>query len=96
MRGEAKHGFERDVPVEAAIVPKDELVEVRVEMLWAQTVVGAQSPALHQREDAMDPWQGDMACHSAHDARIVPIIGKPRIRAVAVRQQSGSRFDVPE
>ena len=53
------------MPIEAAIVPEDELVEVCVEMLSSQPMIGAQAPALHQREDAMDPGQGDMTGHLA-------------------------------
>ena len=48
VRGEPEHGFERDVPVEAPIVSEDKLVEIRVDVLAAQPMIGAEPPALHQ------------------------------------------------
>ena len=42
VRGEPEHGFERDMPVEAPIVSEDKLVEVGVEVLAAQPVIGAE------------------------------------------------------
>src|SRR2546421_5519108 len=44
-RGEPEHGFERDVPVEAPIVSEDKLVEIRVDVLAAQPMIGAEPPA---------------------------------------------------
>ena len=61
MRGKAEHSFERDVPVKAAIVAKDEFFEICVDVLAAKAMIGAQSPPLHQREDPMNPRQHDMA-----------------------------------
>src|ERR1700737_4683705 len=57
VRGDAEDRFERGVPVEAAIVAEDELVEIRVEVPAAQAVISAQTPPLHQREDPVDPRQ---------------------------------------
>ncbi len=74
MGGEGEDLFKRDVPVEAAVVTKDELVEVRRDVLAAQPVIGPQSPTLHQREGAMRPWQNDVRRHLADDARIMPIV----------------------
>ena len=42
VRGEPEHGLERDVPVEAPIVSEDKLVEIGVDVLAAQPVIGAQ------------------------------------------------------
>ena len=42
VRGEPEHGFERDVPVEAPIVSEDKLVEIRVDVLAAQPMIGAE------------------------------------------------------
>ena len=42
VRGEREHGFERDVPVEAPIVSEDKLVEIRVDVLAAQPMIGAE------------------------------------------------------
>src|SRR5713101_4712001 len=58
--GQSKHRFERGVPVEAAIVVEDELVEIRIDMLAAQAVIRTKSPLLHQREDPVNPRQHDM------------------------------------
>ena len=40
VRCEPEHGLERDVPVEAPIVSEDKLVEVGVDVLAAQPVIG--------------------------------------------------------
>jgi hypothetical protein len=41
-RGEPEDGLERDVPVETPIVSEDKLVEIRVDVLAAQPVIGAE------------------------------------------------------
>ena len=46
VRGEPEHRFERDVPMKAAVVAKDELIEIGVDMLAPQAVIRAQGPAL--------------------------------------------------
>ena len=48
MRRQPEHRFERDVTVKAAVVAEDVLVEVRIDMLAAQAMVGPQRPPLHQ------------------------------------------------
>jgi hypothetical protein len=57
-RGEPEDGLERDVPVETPIVSEDKLVEIRVDVLAAQPVIGAEPspPTLHRREDTVNPW----------------------------------------
>ena len=47
VRGEPEYGLERDVPVEAPIVSEDKFVEVGVDVLAAQPVIGAEPLALH-------------------------------------------------
>ena len=59
-RRQAEQFFERRMPVKAAIVAKDEFVEICIDMLAAQAVIRAQSPPLHQREDPV--IQGNTAC----------------------------------
>jgi hypothetical protein len=44
VRGEPEHGLERDVPVEASIVSEDKLVEISVDVLAAQPMIGAGPP----------------------------------------------------
>src|SRR5437763_12624893 len=73
VRGEPEHGFERDVPVEAPIVAEDKLVEIGVDVLAAQPMIGAEPPTLHQREASMNPGQHDMAGHLADWPRDVSV-----------------------
>jgi len=44
------------MPIKAAVVAEDELVEIRIDMLAAQAVIRSKSPPLHQGEDPVDPW----------------------------------------
>src|SRR5271169_2218180 len=44
---ESEHRLKRDVPVKAAIIAEDKLVEIRVDMFAAQAVIRAKSPPLH-------------------------------------------------
>ena len=48
MCGQPEQGFERNVPVEAAIVAKDEFIEIGVDVRAPQAVIRAQAPSLHQ------------------------------------------------
>ena len=72
------------MPVEATIVAEDELVQIRIDMLAAQAVIGAQPPPLHQREDPVNPRQHDMGRHRADHARVMPVVGESGIGGVAV------------
>jgi hypothetical protein len=90
VRGETEHGLERDVPVEAPIVSEDKLVEGGVDVLAAQPVIGAEPPALHQRENPVNPWQDHMTRHLADRPRVVLVIGEPGIGSMPVGEQRGS------
>ena len=57
--------FERGMPMKPAIIAEDELVKVRVDMLAAEAMIGAQAPSLHQRENPVNPRQHDMPGHLA-------------------------------
>ena len=48
-------------PPAAAIVAKNEFIEIRVDVLAAQAVICAEAPSFHQRESAMDPRQDNVA-----------------------------------
>ena len=48
MCGQPEQGFERNVPVEAAIVAKDEFIEIGVDVRAPQAMIRAQAPSLHQ------------------------------------------------
>ena len=48
LRGQPEQRFERNMPVEAAIVAKNEFIEISVEVLAPQAMIGAQAPSFHQ------------------------------------------------
>ncbi len=48
MGSQPEQGLERNVPVEAAIVAKNEFIEISVEVLAPQAMIRAQAPSLHQ------------------------------------------------
>ena len=73
---EAKDGLERDMAVVAPVVAEGELLEVGVDVLPPQAVIGAEPPAFHEREDAMYPLKRDMRRHLADDARVVAVTGE--------------------
>jgi hypothetical protein len=50
-RGEPEHGVEGDVPIDAPMVSEDKLDQVRVDVLAAQSMMGAELPMFHQREE---------------------------------------------
>ncbi len=85
VRGEPEHGLERDMPVEAPIVSEDKLVEIRVDVLAAQPMIGAEPPTLHQRKDSVNPRQHHVAGHLADRPRVVSVIGGARDRICARR-----------
>ena len=89
-RRKPEQGFERDMPVKAAIGAKHEFVEIGVHMLAAQAVVRAETPSLQQREDPVNPRRHDISRHLADHAGIVPVIGQSGIGCVAVGEQRGS------
>jgi hypothetical protein len=45
MCGEPKQGFKRNMPVEAAIIAKNEFIEISVDVLAAQAVICAEAPS---------------------------------------------------
>ena len=95
VRGEPEHRFERDVPVKAAVVAKDELIEIGVDMLAPQAVICAQRPALQQREGAVAPGQDDVGRHVPDNARIVPVVAREaRIGGVAVGDQRRAKLHI--
>src|SRR4051812_5629655 len=57
----------------SAIVAKHEFVEIRIDVLAAQTMVCAEAPSPHQRKSPMDPRQDNVRSHFADDAWIVPV-----------------------
>jgi hypothetical protein len=63
VRSEPEHGLERDVPIEAPIVWEDKLIEVGVDVLAAQPVIGAEPPALRIPSGMRSPTG---ACATAH------------------------------
>ena len=51
--------LEGNMPIKAAVVAEDELVEIGVDVLAAKAVIGAEAPALQEGEHAMNPLEGD-------------------------------------
>ena len=47
---EPENRFEGNMPIVAAVVTEDELVEVGVDVLTAQAVIGPEAPALQEGE----------------------------------------------
>jgi len=72
-QGKPEHRLERDVSVGAPIVSEDKLVEIGVDVLVAQSMMGAEPPTFHQREDTVNPWQDHMACHLAERPGVVSV-----------------------
>jgi hypothetical protein len=64
VRGEPEDGFERDVPMKAAVIAKYEFIEIGVDMFAAQTMIRPQRPTLQQREGAVAPGQNDGVARS--------------------------------
>lgn len=87
VRGEAEHHLERDVAMEAPVEVEDELVEVDVDVLGRQPVVGAEASELHQRENPVDPRQGDVSGHLPDDTRVVAVFLEAEVRSVAIADQ---------
>jgi len=94
VSGQAEDGLERDMAVIAPVVTEDELIEVGVDVLAAEPMIGAETPALQKGEDPMNPAQGDMRGHIADDAGIVPVSDKPGVGGVPIANQSGAGGDV--
>src|SRR5712672_184938 len=57
-------------------------------------MIGTEPPTFHQREDAMNPGQHDMAGHLADRPRVVSVIGEPGIGSVPVGEQRRSGLHV--
>ena len=89
-----EQGFERNMTVEAAIVTKNEFVEISVEVPAAQPVIRAKAPSLQQCENSVNPWQDNMPRHFADHARIVPIVDQSWIGRVAIGDQGGSALHI--
>src|SRR6476620_1698667 len=49
-RRQAKHGLERDMSIKSSDVAEDEFVQVRIDVLTAETMVGAEAPPLQEGE----------------------------------------------
>ena len=83
------------MPVKSAVVAKDELIEIGVDVLATQAVIRTQGPSLQQREGAMTPRQDDVRRHLSDDPRIVPVIARQSgIGRVAVTDQGGSPLHI--
>ena len=61
VRGVPVHRFVCVVSMCAAVVAKDELIEIGVDMLAPQAMIRAQRPALQQRDGAVAPGRTTLA-----------------------------------
>ena len=52
-RRQAKHGLERDMSIKSSVVAEDEFVQVQIDVLAAETMVGAE---LHRFKRAKTRW----------------------------------------
>ncbi len=78
MHAESEEGIEGGVAGAAAVKAKDELVEVGLQVLAAQTVVDAERPCLEVGEDAVDPRHGGAGgVGGDDDLRVTPMIWAP-------------------
>ncbi len=78
----------------AAVEAEDELVEVGLEVLAAQSVVDAQGPDLEIGEDAVRPGQDDMGGHFADDMGIVVDARGAGISRPSVGLGGGARGEI--
>lgn len=86
--------LEGDMPIVPAVVAKDELVEVGVDVLTAKAVIGSEAPAFQEGEYPMNPLEGNVRCHGADDAGIVPVPGDTAVGCVPVGDQRRARRDI--
>ena len=91
---QAEDRLEGDMAIKAAVVTEDEFVQVGIDVLAAEAMVGAETPPLQKGEDPMDPFQRYVSRHVADHAGIVAIVGEARIGRVAVRHQRRAWRDV--
>ena len=96
----AEDAFEGHTPPVTAVEAEGVFLQVPIEMPGAEAMEGAHAPALHQREDAMDPEQDEMGSHFADHSLVehVAFVCRPFIEtevgAMPVGQQRGARRDV--
>ena len=91
---QSENRLEGNMPIKAAVVAEDELVEINVDVLAAKAVISAEAPTLQEGEHAMYPLEGDVGRHITDDTGIVPIVGDTRIGGVPVGNQCRARRDV--
>ena len=80
--------------IEAAIVAKDEFIEIAVHVLATQAMIRAETPSLHERKDSMNPRQRHMARHPADDARVMTVAAQCQIGRMAVGEERRARFPI--
>ena len=80
--------------IEAAIVAKDEFIEIAVHVLATQAMIRAETPSLHERKTSMNPRQRHMARHPADDARVMTVAAQCQIGRMAVGEERRARFHI--
>ena len=91
---QAEDRFKGDVPIKSTVVAKDKFIQVRIDMLAAEPMIGAEAPSLQKGEDSVDPFQRNVPSHFTNHARIVAVAGEPGIGCMAVRHQGRARRDI--
>jgi len=69
--GSTKQGSEDAMPDAPTIEAEDEFLEVGLQVLTAQPMIGAQGPDLEVAKDPVHPGQDNMGADLADDVRIV-------------------------
>ena len=67
VRRQPEDRLKGDMAIKAPVVAEDEFVEVGIEVLAAEAMVGAEAPPLQEREKSMDPFQRHVPRHVADD-----------------------------
>ena len=92
--GDAEQRAECGVPDAAAVEAEDELIEIGLEVLAAQTVIDAQGPNLEVGEDPVNPREHDVGGHFADDMGIMSDAGGAGISGPTIGLGGGTGADV--
>ena len=91
--GDAEQGAKGGVSGAAAIEAESELVEIGLQVLFAQPVIDAERPGLEVGEDAMRPGQDDVRGHRSDNVRVVSNAGSAGVAGPAVGFRGGAGFN---
>jgi hypothetical protein len=95
MCHQAKHRVEGRSDMPSPIPAEDELVEVSLQMCFADAMEGAHGPALEVREYPVDPGQQDVGGHGADDLGLMPVIPEASVGCQAIADHRRATVDRP-